>query len=738
MVIGMLRFDDFFHLPQLDQLIEQVIATRQGVTVVAGFDPRPPAGAGGGPLPSGRTAVFRALVGALLDGGAPSAVVVADRRDAVRVPRRVKVLAAQAPHSYADQIAAAITRRPDLLIVDRLDEASAPAAFAAARVGVRVVAQIDTICRGAELTRHLHDLGVRPEDAARLAWVIGVQRMPRLCPHCARPEPPDPARLARLRDLPARAGTPPWRDHPNLAAVGFARAAGCEHCGQRGRLGDVAVFDIYQADPIDAAQGESGGTAQLPIEHYLWQLVEQGLLALDDLLEHETERIYRTYRLLSASGHSLAETNATLQRKLVELESANQVLQQRTAALGSLYDIGQALTGSTSLAELAARVCRHTRDLCGADRAILYLTRPGQPAEILAAIGWHPRQPRGPIDLDQLGLAGEPAMSPFVEWPPGIPAQHADLAGFAIRVGWRVPLVADGRAVGVMIAQSTRKARFAPSELALLRTLAGQAALAIQRAELIEARVQQERLEHELELARQVQQSVLPRVFPQVSGYTFAACNQPARQVGGDFYDVFALDEDRIGVVIADVSGKGMPAALYMALTRSLLLAEARREPSPRAALLSVNRLLREIGDPHMFVTVFYGVIALAERRLTYARAGHDYPLLLREGAISSLGGVGIVLGFFDSDEIRLSEEQLDLRADDRLVLYTDGLTDVLAPDGTRLEPARLREIVAAHAAEQPEALCQSTFADLAAFQSTAEQFDDMTLLVIGVGDAEP
>ncbi|HEX9442326.1 MAG TPA: SpoIIE family protein phosphatase, partial [Roseiflexaceae bacterium] len=311
----------------------------------------------------------------------------------------------------------------------------------------------------------------------------------------------------------------------------------------------------------------------------------------------------------------------------------------------------------------------------------------------------------------------------------------ADVAGFALRAGLRVPLVADDRQVGLMVVQSTQKARFAPSEVALLETFANQAALSIQRAELIDARVQQERLEHELELARQVQQSVLPRVFPAVPAYTFAARNQPAHQVGGDFYDVFMLDDEHIGVVIADVSGKGMPAALYMALTRSLLLAEARRDRSPRGVLLSVNQLLRNLGDPHMFVTVFYGVIAVGTQQLTFARAGHDYPLLLRDGDLVTLGGTGTVLGCFDSDELRLSEEQIALAAGDRLVLYTDGLTDVLSPEGRRFELEQLQRILRSHADREPDELCDATFADLAAYQRDAEQYDDMTLLVIAVRD---
>jgi serine phosphatase RsbU (regulator of sigma subunit) len=192
-----------------------------------------------------------------------------------------------------------------------------------------------------------------------------------------------------------------------------------------------------------------------------------------------------------------------------------------------------------------------------------------------------------------------------------------------LKAGLWVPLVAQGENVGVMIVHSTRRDEFTPSEVAVLEAFAGQAALAVQRTRLVEqlqdkiaaleaaqaGLAAKERLERELELARQVQQSMLPRTFPAFPGYRFAAMNEPAREVGGDLYDVFALDGDRFGVVIADVSDKGMAAALYMALSRSLILAEARREASPSAVLQQVNRLLREVGEPEMLVSVFYGVV---------------------------------------------------------------------------------------------------------------------------------
>ncbi|MFN2129856.1 MAG: PP2C family protein-serine/threonine phosphatase, partial [Anaerolineae bacterium] len=166
---------------------------------------------------------------------------------------------------------------------------------------------------------------------------------------------------------------------------------------------------------------------------------------------------------------------------------------------------------------------------------------------------------------------------------------------------------------------------------------------------------------------------------------------------------------------------------------RSLLLAEARRAASPRTALAQVNRLLIELGRPNMFVTVFYGVLQLSAGLLTYVRAGHDRPLLLHDGSARLLTGKGAALGILGPDQLHLSAEQAVLGPGDLLVLYTDGLTDVIRPDGQLYDLARFQELLLSHADLSAEAFCDAVFADLAAYQGSAEQYDDMTMLVVEV-----
>jgi phosphoserine phosphatase RsbU/P len=245
------------------------------------------------------------------------------------------------------------------------------------------------------------------------------------------------------------------------------------------------------------------------------------------------------------------------------------------------------------------------------------------------------------------------------------------------------------------------------------------------------ALIDKERMEHEMQLARDLQKSILPEEFPRLPGFDCAAHSVPARQVGGDFYDIFMLDKHCVGLVIADVSDKGMPAALYMALSRSLIRAEARRKESPREVLLNVHRLLLEITQSNMFVTVFYGVLDVDKHKLTYVRAGHDLPLLVRpaQDECTFLRAKGTLLGM--NIPITLEEVQIDLQVGDFLVLYTDGVTDANSPSGELFGADRLRESMCALTDATAQEVCDMIFKRVEQFQTSASQYDDITAAVV-------
>jgi serine phosphatase RsbU (regulator of sigma subunit) len=747
----MFNLKNFFHLPILDSALTQIIQeAAPGIILVAGIDTHSSdlLESSQNLLTSGRSVFFDTFMQEMLVRRPEiKAVLVAQEKALTRLPRglekRVKVNYCISTNVYIRHILEAARQRAELLVIDCLDSQTAPAIFEAAQAGVQVLTQMDTILPGAELLDQMLKLGVSEKQLTLMNWVIYLQHQSSLCPQCKRPTLTARCWFERLR-----------QKYPHLAEQAYAfqgpffQAPGCVHCKGTGRSGTVTVFDIYQAHL--PGQNELLPASLLPIESYRFELAAQGHLSIDDILNADADQVQKLYQLFSSSQRALAEKSNLLHRKLAELEAANQVLLKRTEVQISLQDTVQMLTSSSDLVDLAARVCRRARELCGAARAILYYLRKPEAgelkAEVLAVSGWSESFLHHQFDASLI-LAPSLRSSPTplnVAATTGLPPSYKDeITQF--HAALQVPLIAQNERIGLMLIHATHKRAFTPGETSLLQTFANQAALAIQRAGLIEELrlklaqletaqaelVGKERLERELELARQVQQNVLPKVFPNLPGFSFAAKNEPARQVGGDFYDVIVLDEDHFGVIIADVSDKGMPAALYMALTRSLLLAEARRSCSPLAVLLNVNHLLLELGQSSQFVSVFYGIVDRRTNTLTYARAGHDRPLLVRQGSVMSLGGSGMVLGLFSAHPFFLSEETLTLQDGDRLVLYTDGLTDMVSPDGKFYGLEQLIEQLRLCCDYLPAELCSAIFQNLKDYQGSSEQFDDMTLLII-------
>jgi serine phosphatase RsbU (regulator of sigma subunit) len=243
--------------------------------------------------------------------------------------------------------------------------------------------------------------------------------------------------------------------------------------------------------------------------------------------------------------------------------------------------------------------------------------------------------------------------------------------------------------------------------------------------------IEKERLERELQLARQIQESILPAELPRLPDFDFGARMAPARAVGGDFFDLFILDEHRVGVAIADVSDKGVPAAIFMALTRSLLRAEAHEADPPAQVLQHVNQHLLEMNQAGMFVTVLYGVLDRRDRTFAYARAGHENPLLFEKDGrlILPERQVGQPLGILP--EPKLDEQILVLPPDGMLFLYTDGVPDALNMQAEPFGRDRLCDVVRANLCAPAQAVCDGVLGVICAYQDIAPSTDDITLMAL-------
>jgi phosphoserine phosphatase RsbU/P len=244
--------------------------------------------------------------------------------------------------------------------------------------------------------------------------------------------------------------------------------------------------------------------------------------------------------------------------------------------------------------------------------------------------------------------------------------------------------------------------------------------------------VKKERLERELEIAGEVQRSLLPSRFPQTPGYAYAARNVPARHVGGDLYDVIQVDDNHVGLLMADVSDKSVHAALIMAVTRTLYLAHARRSLSPAVVSQSVHLGLLEVSSTEdMFVTAFYGVVDLRSGKLRYVRAGQDRPLIFHAagGPPLTLDADGRFLGMLP--DLALEEREIWLNPGDVLIAYSDGVTDAINEREEAYSLERLVDMLSELRGASADDICAAIFADVFKFRGEAAAFDDITALVM-------
>jgi sigma-B regulation protein RsbU (phosphoserine phosphatase) len=268
---------------------------------------------------------------------------------------------------------------------------------------------------------------------------------------------------------------------------------------------------------------------------------------------------------------------------------------------------------------------------------------------------------------------------------------------------------------------------YADLEVQNQRLARAYADLAAAQAQLIE----KEALERELRLAREIQESILPRRLPALPGIDVGARMVTAREVGGDFFDAFPLGAHQLGLVVGDACGKGMPAAIFMALTRSLLRAEASRATSPEVTLRNVNRHLQDMNDAGMFITVLYGIFRSATRQFAYARAGHELPLACGPSheLLAPPRAHGHPLGLFP--EPALDVQTMRLPPGGTLLLYTDGVTEATDAQGDFFGLERTGAALRAHQEAPAQSLCDRLVDDLALFRGAAPQADDITLLAL-------
>ncbi len=295
-----------------------------------------------------------------------------------------------------------------------------------------------------------------------------------------------------------------------------------------------------------------------------------------------------------------------------------------------------------------------------------------------------------------------------------------------------VPLQLKGKGLGVIyVDNNLYSGIFTKSHLELLTAIAASAAVAIENARLYQLAVEKGRMERELQLARDVQASLLPRSTPNISGWQFAAWWKPAREVAGDYYDFIFGEDGRIGLVIADVTDKGMPAALFMALTRSVIRASSARRTSAAECINDANRLICADSLNGMFVTLFYGQLDPASGELTYVNAGHNPPFVfsVSSGKVTTLRPTGAALGVEES--FVLKQKVLTLDPGDTILLFTDGASEAMDKNEQFFGEENLERILLENRDSSAEKIVSAFENALRIHTGDTAPYDDITLMVV-------
>jgi sigma-B regulation protein RsbU (phosphoserine phosphatase) len=402
-------------------------------------------------------------------------------------------------------------------------------------------------------------------------------------------------------------------------------------------------------------------------------------------------------------------------------------LEQRLRQLTLLQDAVRKINSTLDLDQLLNEIVVDLAEAFGCNRTcLLLLNEAGDELEVIALHGFDHVRKGNRFKRGKEGMVGRVALTGEPMYAPDVRCNqyyfHCELSTLSEVA---IPLHCKGRLIGVMDAQSPQLDGFSPEQLQLLTAFADSIASAIENARLFRAeRLQKERILNEQDEARMIQSALLPPSHPSLPGYKVEGNCLQVRAVGGDWYDYVPLDDHRVGIILGDVCGKGMAAALLMSATRSIVRRNIAGGGNPCDVLRGVNASLRADFPPGRFVTLIYAVLDAGRHTLTFANAGHLPPVVRRGADCSSVPtDSGLPLGIFDSD---FSEGRIDMDRGSSVALYTDGIIETTDAAGNEYGINRLSQALIA---DSPSA--HSVTNDVIRYSGGQSLADDATVVLV-------
>jgi len=411
-------------------------------------------------------------------------------------------------------------------------------------------------------------------------------------------------------------------------------------------------------------------------------------------------------------------------------------LKKKTLETQTLLEVEKSLSSTLNLNELLELILDSLLKVVKYDAVVIFLVdKKKEEIDHIKARGFDPLiEPDLRLKMGE-GMAGWAAKNKESLIVPNTKDDPRYIeARVETKSGMAVPIVSQDRTIGVFSLESDQPDAYDHDDLELLEAFASLAAISLERARQHEEILEKRRLEEELSIAKRIQKTFLPQRRPQVPGFDISGINIPSEEVGGDYYDFISIIESQMGIVIADVSGKGIPAALIMASVRAGLIAEIRNNYAIRSIMAKVNNLLFESTASDIYVTAVYGVLDPKDRIFTFSNAGHNAPILRRaDGEMKYLIEGGMALGMFENS--KYEERPLGLGPGEIIVFYTDGVTEAENQGQEEFGTRRLKQVIEDSHQLGARQIRENIYEAVKRFTGLSHQEDDLTMIVVKVRD---
>jgi sigma-B regulation protein RsbU (phosphoserine phosphatase) len=490
----------------------------------------------------------------------------------------------------------------------------------------------------------------------------------------------------------------------------------------RNLLGTTVRIDAPPTDPVTIEHaGETEWACffrKMQIELLTPLISSQGFIGLlafgpkinnDAYVEEEIEFL--------DSLSNIAASSVANGLMVQEIQNVNRRLDRKIQQLNTIFDIGSELNATLDREKIGSLVGFAVMGELLVNKCAIYLKEEEKLFRLIC---------KG-VDLPEHdgGELGDPTEPVLLEDTDRFEEYREK--GLAVVVPMRMQQKTKGM---MLVGSKISGGRFDEADLEFLKTLGNQAMTAIENARLFEEALEKQRMEEELNLARSIQQGMLPKALPQPEGYEIAGNNISSREVGGDYYDIIPIDAQRFGIAIGDVAGKGAGAALLMANLQASLQALVPGGMGIDEMMSRINNQVYRNTAPDKFITFFYGELDVSNHTLTYCNAGHNFPLHIRKsGEFKELSEGGLILGMMP--EVVYRTAKIPIAPSDRIVLFTDGVTEAMNKEEEEYGETRLKDFILGHPESTVTQLMDGVVEAVKDFTGKESQADDMTMVVI-------